>query len=958
MRSDMLSKPEQPNESDWLFIEDLKQPMYKSWKWEKRKSSKAEVYFGEGVNFCFNFPDNDKLLETAYSSIKRLMKLGSIPLKINGFRIITEKKSLPEEEMYRIEVVSQHECKIISNDTEGMRRGIFYLEDMLLHSGGPFLSKGIVERRPQIKVRISRCSFGPIKRPPKNKDELCDNVNYYPEEYLNRLAHHGINGLWLTINFKDLCPSRFFPEFGNDRERRLEKLRQTVMRCRKHGIQIFPFCIEPCAFGHAGYLKPVSLLEGHPYFFGHRDGDITYFCTSSREGQEYLEEATYFLFSQVPYLGGLININYGERATHCYSGHLDHLNCPRCSKRKPWEVFYDIWMAMARGIHKAAPDAKMISWLYVPCITTSEPSENIEEHIKMIEERKNVIKNITSHAPKDIILQMNYESLGEQEQLGKMHTIFDYSLSYAGPSRFFADCAGLALKNGAGVAAKIQTTCSHEVATLPYLPVPGNLYKKYISMHKLGVNTVMQCWYFGGYVSMMTKAAGELSFSPIEKSEDEFLLKLAELYWGNNAAKVVKAWKYFQESYSCFPSNLAFSYYGPLHDAIAWPLYLKPVDKEIAPSWLLKNYDSGDRIGECICFEHSLKDIITLCKKMSALWSRGMNVLDRIRGKYRDNHDQLLDIGVAEALGLQMKSAYNLFRFYAFREVLPYKNKNNQLTMLYKMRKIVKDEIKNTLQLHKLAIFDTRLGFHSEAEGYKYFPAKLEWRVKMLNLLLKNDFIEVENMILKEMPIFPEYTGMRPQEPMVRCGVLKRNYTGNPWSICWEDIKENNIDQVETVSADSGKFQTSFSVVRDTRNLYVFVKCHTPLELLSRYVFQKSIWRMDRVILNIESLRLWPLKSFYIGACGEKYNYRKNPMLNDLKFNVYSKKEKDIWSGIFEIPFETIKKEGFNGRPFRFNIERHIPGQFSMKWIKAKRQDSRLLFSNDDHKSLGWLIFN
>ena len=58
-------------------------------------------------------------------------------------------------------------------------------------------------KKPWIENRITRCFFGPIKRPPYNRDELMDDVDYYPDAYLDRLAREGVNGLWLTIEFKD-----------------------------------------------------------------------------------------------------------------------------------------------------------------------------------------------------------------------------------------------------------------------------------------------------------------------------------------------------------------------------------------------------------------------------------------------------------------------------------------------------------------------------------------------------------------------------------------------------------------------------------------------------------------------------------------------------------------------------------------------------------------------------------
>ena len=39
-------------------------------------------------------------------------------------------------------------------------------------------------------------------------------INYYPDQYLNRLAHEGVNGFWLNIDFRDLVPTTCIPEAG------------------------------------------------------------------------------------------------------------------------------------------------------------------------------------------------------------------------------------------------------------------------------------------------------------------------------------------------------------------------------------------------------------------------------------------------------------------------------------------------------------------------------------------------------------------------------------------------------------------------------------------------------------------------------------------------------------------------------------------------------------------------
>ena len=186
--------PPQPSEKDWKFVQELQQPLYQKFQWAPRQAAPGEADFASGVSVETNFPDPLKRLDTAYADLNDFMKATGI--KQGGpFKIITEKidhenlsgaagsNGIPPEggtpeqrppkggttnvsETYRI-IVSANECKIQAGDAEGIRRGIFYLEDKIQSARGPFLPLGALTRTPVIRTRISRCFFGPIKRAPR-----------------------------------------------------------------------------------------------------------------------------------------------------------------------------------------------------------------------------------------------------------------------------------------------------------------------------------------------------------------------------------------------------------------------------------------------------------------------------------------------------------------------------------------------------------------------------------------------------------------------------------------------------------------------------------------------------------------------------------------------------------------------------------------------------------------------
>lgn len=934
----MKPQPIQPPEADWHFVQELQAPLWTRHPWKPRAAKENEASLANGVFLTGNFPDDSGVLKTAYADLNDFLHAGDISLTDdkNHFQIETAQIKTDVAESYTI-TVSANKALVQAGDSEGIRRGIFHLEEEMLRAGGPFLPLGEIARTPVIRTRISRCFFGPINRPPKNRDELVDDVNYYPDQYLNRLAHHGVNGLWLTVKFSDLCPSRFFPEHGRDWERRLEKLRQTVAQCARYGIKIYAFCIEPRGFGGISeYMSSAETLEHFPDLGGHRSGPYSYFCTSSADGQEYLESCTHHLFSNVPGLGGLIDINLGERPTHCYSSTNTFLsnNCPRCSQRTPAEVFAGTTGALQHGMHRGNPNAEMVSWLYVPYLGNIS-----EEEARAIQQE---MARIAAQVPPKVLLQVNFESQGITSQWGRDHQVLDYSLAYVGPSHVFADCAQAAVHAGARVSAKLQVGNSHEVATVPFVPVPGNLYRKYQKMHELGVSGAMQCWFFGNYPSVMTKAAGELAFAPLPESEEMFLQQLAAAHWGENTETVAAAWQHFRDAYAQFPAALQFSWFGPVHDSINWPLHLEPVDGVIQPSWLLKPDASGDRVAECFAYEFSREENLETCRRMAAEWQKGVDLLEEIKPQYKEQRERWTEIGVAQALGLQFHSASNVMRFYALRDELSFVPQRQQSADLETMRQIVQEEIAASRKLAALAQEDSRLGFHSEAEGYKYFPAKLAWRIDQLETLLADDFPAVQQQIEAGEALFPEFFGENPQGVMYRARWNKE--------IQKPDWSASLIESCEHATAENPalleSYKTSWQLTADAENLYIKVNCQTP----------QSTDAGDQVVITVEPRRCWPSQKFTVNASGEASQENRSPS-HDYRWSAGVHKTAVGWEAELTIPWECFRESYVAQRPIRVNVSRTVAEAGTLLWQPHQPLPGRLIFADDNSQDYGWVIF-
>jgi len=752
------------------FIELLKTPIHLEPPMNWREGKKLENEFSfEGMYLNANFPDEKGLLETAYKDFQDFLSVCKISGDNFPVNIICTETEIFES--YTVDI-KKTGITLSAGDTEGIRRGLVWIENELSKNEGPFLEEKTVSKAPHIEDRITRGFFSPTNRPPKNGDELSDDVDYYPEEYLNRLAHDGTNGLWIYTRFEDLLPPGMIKEYGKNYEPRLKKMQDVINRCAKYGIKVFVFAIEP--------LAASSLNENYPQVKGASNawGTGNYFCTETEFGRAYCVDSTETMAKLLPGLGGFINITVGEKMTNC-SGSASN-DCPHCSHLSRGKILGDTVDAFCEGFRRAESDMKMISWTYGH---RGWAFKDIEDYVK--------------HSPSDAYLMQNFDDMGTPVQLGKKRLTADYWLSYTGPSDMFIETAKACKKYNKKLFAKMQICCSHEVASVPYIPVPGLVFEKFKGAYEYGVKGVMECWYFGNYPCFMSKAAGELSFLHDFSDKDSFLENLAAIYWGRtNAKEVKKAWKLFEEGYKNYPNNIMFSYYGPMHDGIVWELQLKPKNFSLPRSWFSPARTDGDRIDECLLGVHTIEEAETLTSNMSKEWNLGVEALEKISPNSTYCYNE--QINCAKALGILFESGHNIIKFYQLREKLGFED-GNPKQLLDEMRKIVENELNLTKAMIPLCEADKRLGYHSEAENFKFFSLKLENRIKQLENLLVTEFPEVEERIKNGIAPLEYYKAIEENVPR--------------YQMC-----KGSLDNATPLNLNDGK--SCFKAAYDKENLY------------------------------------------------------------------------------------------------------------------------------------------
>lgn len=704
------------NQPEAKFVDLLNSPMHENApeNFARTTANPGEVSVkGTYIAECEN--KWQSLIETAIEDFEKFLRSANSYGNYYPVRILFAEGY--SEESYKISV-SKSECVIYSSDSEGARRAVYYLEEEMIKREGAFLPLGDIVRTAHITRRITRGFFSPTNRAPKWGDELLDDIDYYSENYLNRLAHNGTNGLWIYTSFAQLISSPYIPSKDQNCGKRMEKLRSVVAKCKKYGIRVYLFAIEPM-----GLLKE----EWEPYedMLGPIVPSIPrrMFCPRIEKTQKHIIYCLENIYSSIPDLAGYITIPAGERPTTCPSYGADR-TCPRCSKYSRGENLAFAVDVIKEGLRRAGTGAELVSWTY------GHRSWDYDEIVRYVE-----------NTPTDIAIMQNFEDRGVDVQLGKPRIALDYWLSYKGPSEMFSISARAAKKHGNPAYAKMQVCSSHEIATVPYIPVPGILFDKYKEATSLGVTGIMECWYFGNYPSLMNRASTELSYLEDYSDKDKFLTELASRLYGNsNAKELAKAWRAFEDGYTNYPTNIMMSYYGPMHDGTVWELFPIPVNRALPRSWLLLDAPDGDRIGECLFKGHTLDEAIILAERMYDSWKKGCDILPLPKN---DEH-----YICASAIGLLFASGRNILKFYKLREQLG-TGVGDPLAAVAQMEQIVAEEIENSERMIELCNADSRLGYHSEAEGFKFFPEKLRSRIEQLKGLYDTDFKEIRGRILE-----------------------------------------------------------------------------------------------------------------------------------------------------------------------------------------------------------------
>jgi hypothetical protein len=607
-------------------------------------------------------------------------------------------------------VVEDDRIEIAGADVPAILQAFYMLQDEMERREGPFLSKRKTRNKTVWSPRYLYSYFALYGDPLFEND-----IDPYPEGYLEKLARAGVNGVWLQAILNQLAPSPYFPEFGNGWEVRLKKLSSLVEKAADFGIKVFLYVNEPRTASDA-------FFERHPEVRGSKNR----LCTSVPAVLDWIRGSVAHVNRHVPGLGGWFSITMSENLTNCFSDGSSWgqsaptaAECPRCSKRSSWNVIAELIGTFREGIREGGGNAKLITWDW------GWGDDLADQLIPLL--------------PKDSLFMSISEWSLPLERGGVKTKVGEYSISVVGPGPRAKRNWATAQKNGIPTAAKVQFNNTWEISAVPYVPVAPIIMRHCAKLAESGISGLMASWTCGGYPS--TNLAAAKAFYSEPRDEIPMILQnVASQYYGEHAAGlVVQAWEQFSAAYEEFPYGVSI-YLIPTQHGPANALRFAPTGHRA--NMILFPQDDCDRwVGP---YPPAL--VRDQFAKMAAGWKPGLELLQKALRQVSPQKKRHLEIerAIAETCCIHFQSTANQVDFYLHRSRLKEARGEQRRQILATMKNIVRSELALAGKLYPIARKYSIIGYEA-TNHYYYTPLDLAEKILNCHYLLDQLIPEAES---------------------------------------------------------------------------------------------------------------------------------------------------------------------------------------------------------------------
>ena len=539
-----------------------------------------------------------------------------------------------------------------------------------------------------------------------------DDAEVFPDGLLEKLSRLDVNGVWLHTVLRELAPGgEKFPEFGHGCEQRMENLRKLVERAKRYNIDIYLYMNEPRTMPHAFFQR--TDIPGRDKTAGVPVGDYTALCISNPDVQHWIRDSLTHVFTQVPGLGGVFTISGSENPTHCNS-HGAWQNCPQCQSKTGAEVTALANALVEEGVHRAAPDAKVIVWDW-----------GWNGH--------GIATDIIEKLPSGVWLQSVSEWDLPIERGGIRSTVGEYSISSVGPGPRAKRHWQAAKDRGLKAVAKVQLNCTWEMAAVPYVPVMDLVAEHCSNLAACDIDGMLMSWTLGGYPSPNLEIPKLFDRTPVP-SQAEVLDELAEKRYGAAGAPFArKAWTLMSDAYREYPYSGGVVYNAPVQMGPA--NLFRPAATGYRATMVGIPYDDlnawrGPYPPEIFAAQF---------QKVGDGFAQGIELLTQAvaLAPKPHQHDIEAELRYADVTRIHLESVANQVRFVLLRDEFskPETSAARKEDIKNQMRAILENEIALTQRLYQRTLEDSAIGFESTNQ-YFYVPNDLlEKRISCRQIL-------------------------------------------------------------------------------------------------------------------------------------------------------------------------------------------------------------------------------
>ena len=525
-------------------------------------------------------------------------------------------------------------------------------------------------------------------------DPLYDpSVSSYPDGLLQRLSLNGVNAVWVHTVLRTLAPpTKEFPEFGKDYQKRITGLKNLVKRAKKYNIDVYIYLNEPRAM-HQEFFD----VEGRESLKGTGRNGLYTICTSSPVVRRWISDSLAYIFKEVEGLGGVFTITASENLTSCASHRL-HKQCKRCSKRSYADIIAEVNSTIADGVRRGNPNARTVVWDW------GWDDKHAPE--------------IIAGLPKDCWFMSVSEWSLPIERGGVKSKIGEYSLSSPGPGPRATKHWKLARKAGLKTVAKVQAGLTWEFCVIPYLPVMDLVAEHAHNLSSADVDGVMLSWSLGCYPSpnlrIFQKTKGR------RQSADDVLDDMAKTLYGKKSSALARqAWKAFSDGFREYPYHISSLYQGPQHVGPANPLYLKATGYNATMVGIpYDNLKAWRSIYPLDVWINQLEKVRDGFQKGCEIYAKLADSVDSGLRK-----DVLRELNTYRAASLHFESMVNQARFIEARDKLAVDEQNRD-KYIQSLRMAAEAELDVAKRMLPLVRGDSRIGYES-SNHYFYIPQDL-----------------------------------------------------------------------------------------------------------------------------------------------------------------------------------------------------------------------------------------